>query len=56
MLARQFMQKDLVTVLPSSSMFDAAVKMKDHHVGSVLVVEEGWRLKGILTDRDIVIR
>jgi CBS domain-containing protein len=34
-------------------MFDAAVKMKEHHVGSVLVVEEGWKLKGILTDRDI---
>ncbi len=53
MLARQLMQKDLITILPSSTMFDAAVKMKEHHVGSVLVVEEGWKLKGILTDRDI---
>ena len=41
------MQKDLITILPSSTMFDAAVKMKEHHVGSVLVVEEGRKLKGI---------
>ncbi len=54
MLTRQIMQKELVTILPSSTVFDAAVKMKENHVGSVLVVEEGWNLKGILTDRDIV--
>ncbi|HYA87714.1 MAG TPA: CBS domain-containing protein [Nitrospirota bacterium] len=53
MLARQLMQKDLVTIQPSATVFDAAVKMKEHHVGSVLVVEEGGKLKGILTDRDI---
>jgi CBS domain-containing protein len=53
MLARQIMQKDLITILPSSTVYDAAVKMKEFHVGSVLVVEEGWKLKGILTDRDI---
>lgn len=53
MLTKQLMQRNLVVVLPSSTMFDAAVKMKEHHVGSVLVVEEGWKLKGILTDRDI---
>ena len=55
MLARQIMQKDLVTILPASTVFDAAVKMKKYNVGSVLVVEEGWKLKGILTDRDIVL-
>ncbi len=53
MQAKQLMQKDLVTILPSSTLFDAAVKMKEYHVGSVLVVEEGLKLKGILTDRDI---
>jgi len=53
MLVRQLMQKDLITILPSSTLYDAAVKMKEYHVGSVLVVEEGWKLKGILTDRDI---
>ncbi len=54
MLTRQIMQKDLITILPSSTVYDAAVKMKEKHVGSVLVVEEDWKLKGILTDRDIV--
>ncbi len=54
MLARQIMQRDLITILPSSTVFDAAVKMKEYHIGSVLVVDESWNLKGILTDRDIV--
>jgi len=53
MLARQLMQKDLVTIQPSATVFDAAVKMKEHQVGSVLIVEESGKLKGILTDRDI---
>ncbi len=55
MTVRQKMQKELVTVLPSSSVHEAALKMKEHRVGSVLVVEEGWKLKGLLTDRDIAI-
>jgi CBS domain-containing protein len=53
MLVRQKMHKELVTVLPSSSVHEAALKMKEHGVGTVLVVEEGWKLRGILTDRDI---
>ncbi len=53
MLVRQRMHKELVTVLPSSFVHEAALKMKEHGIGSVLVVEEGWKLKGILTDRDI---
>jgi CBS domain-containing protein len=47
------MHKELVTILPSSSVHEAALKMKEHGVGTVLVVEEGWKLRGILTDRDI---
>ena len=53
MLARKIMQKELVTIQPSSTMFDAAVKMKKYNVGSILVVEDGSKLTGILTDRDI---
>ncbi len=55
MLARQLMHKELVTILPSGTVHEAALKMKENKVGSVLVVEEGWKLKGILTDRDIAI-
>lgn len=53
MIVRQIMQKQLITVLPSSTVHEAAIKMREQAVGSVLVVEEGWKLKGILTDRDI---
>ncbi len=54
MQTRQIMQRDLITILPSSTVYDAAVKMKEHRVGSILVVDEDLNLKGILTDRDIV--
>ena len=53
MKVNQIMQKQLVTVLPSSSLQEAAMKMKEHAIGSVLIVEDGWKLKGIVTDRDI---
>lgn len=55
MFVRQLMHKELVTVLPSSTVHETAVKMREYGVGSVLVVEEGWKLKGILTDRDIAL-
>ena len=44
----------LVTCAPSDSVMDAARKMRDHNVGCVLVTDNG-HLKGILTDRDIVL-
>ncbi|MGE5894041.1 MAG: cyclic nucleotide-binding/CBS domain-containing protein [bacterium] len=55
MTVKQIMRKELVTVLPSSSVYDSAVKMKEYGVGSILVVEEGFKLKGIVTDRDIAL-
>lgn len=53
MIVRQLMRKDLVTIPHTSSIQDAAKKMKEHNVGAVLVTDEGGKLKGILTDRDI---
>lgn len=48
-----------VTVVPrGESIIDAAKRMRTHHVGDVIVVEEqnGSRIPaGILTDRDIVL-
>ncbi|MGD0886585.1 MAG: CBS domain-containing protein [Thermodesulfovibrionales bacterium] len=55
MKVSELMQKELVTVPPSSTIHEAALKMKEYGVGSVLVVEEGCNLKGIFTDRDIAI-
>jgi CBS domain-containing protein len=55
MLARQMMHKDLVTVRLTATVHETALKMKDLGVGSVLVVEDGWKLRGIVTDRDIAL-
>jgi len=55
MLVKQLMRKELITISPSATIHDAASKMKEQNVGSILVVDEGWKLKGILTDRDIAL-
>ncbi len=55
MLVKQLMRKELVTISPQATIHDAASKMKEQNVGSVLVVDEGRKLKGILTDRDIAL-
>jgi len=43
-------------VTPQTSVRDAARLMEEEDVGSLPVVEEGARLVGILTDRDVAIR
>ena len=49
------MTKDLVTCPPTASAREAAKKMHEHNIGDVLVVD-GDRLVGIVTDRDLVVR
>lgn len=49
------MVKDLTTIDAGATIMDAAQRMRDANVG-VLPVVEGGRLRGVLTDRDIVIR
>ncbi|MCQ4042309.1 CBS domain-containing protein [Streptantibioticus rubrisoli] len=44
-----------VTVAPQASVRCAALRMHEESVGSVLVAEDGT-LRGVLTDRDIVVR
>lgn len=55
MSVKQLMNKEIVTVLTSSTLYEIAQKMREFSVGSVLVCEEGWKLKGIVTDRDIAL-
>lgn len=43
------------TVDPTTTILMAAQMMRDSDIGDVLITEEG-RLRGILTDRDIVVR
>ena len=47
--------KTVVTIAPDASVLEAAKLMQSKHVGC-LVVTEGTRPTGILTDRDIVLK
>ena len=52
---RDVMTTDLVTCSSSAPLRDAAGYMRDHYIGDVLVVDDG-AIRGIVTDRDIVVR
>ncbi|MFS8479787.1 MAG: CBS domain-containing protein [Micromonosporaceae bacterium] len=44
-----------VTVAPQATLTEAARLMREHDIGDVLVTEDS-QLRGIVTDRDIVVR
>ncbi|MEU0597172.1 CBS domain-containing protein [Streptomyces sp. NPDC006393] len=52
---RDIMTSRLVTVEPQTSVTAAAQKMRDEDIGIVLVCE-GDELRGVVSDRDLVIR
>jgi len=54
--ARDIMTADVTCVGENESLADAARKMADLDVGSVPICGEDNRLKGMLTDRDIVVK
>jgi len=55
MIAKNIMDSGfLVTAKPDETVVDAVKKMKEHNVGSVLIVDEHGRLLGIFTERDLV--
>jgi CBS domain-containing protein len=54
--AREIMSSDAECVRESDSMLDAAEKMARLDVGALPICGEDDRLKGMLTDRDIVVR
>jgi CBS domain-containing protein len=49
------MTREPVTFDTTASVLDAAIAMRDQDIGDVLVTENG-RIRGIVTDRDIVMR
>ena len=53
---RDIMTRDPQSVKPHNTLRDAARLMKDEHVGILPVVDEERRLRGIITDRDLVVR
>ena len=55
MQVREIMTTRVVSIPPDSNVKDAAALMNKHNIGSVPVVE-GGAVRGILTDRDIVLR
>ena len=55
MLVRECLRSAPVTVPPTCTLAEAAGLMGSHGVGSLLVVD-GDRLVGIVTDRDIAVR
>ncbi|MPY86109.1 MAG: CBS domain-containing protein, partial [Actinophytocola sp.] len=48
---------DVVTAMPTERIVDIASRMREQHVGDVVIIASGadWRPIGILTDRDIVV-
>jgi len=54
--ARDVMTADCQCIGESESVLDAARKLKDLNVGSMPICGEDDRLKGMLTDRDIVVK
>jgi CBS domain-containing protein len=52
----ELMTRDPVMLQPNASVKDAARVMRDRDIGAVLVADDGGRLVGMLTDRDIVVR
>jgi len=55
MTIKQIMSKNIYAISPSDSAVRAAQLMDQHDIGSIPIVSDG-ALKGILTDRDIVVR
>ncbi|MGW7441978.1 CBS domain-containing protein [Kitasatospora sp. NPDC054795] len=52
---REIMTTNPVAVGPLTSLTEAARRMRDADIGDVLVVDDG-RLRGLVTDRDLLVR
>ena len=51
----QVMTPAPIALSPDQNLADAAIQMRKHGIGDVLVAEDG-QLRGLITDRDIVVR
>ena len=47
--------RDVLTIGPDAAVKDAAIVLRDNHIGAVIVVDGDGRLAGILSERDIVV-
>ena len=53
---REVMTPDPVTLPASALVSDAARLMRERDIGTVVVIKDNGKLRGVVTDRDIVIR
>ncbi|MBQ8830035.1 MAG: CBS domain-containing protein [Oscillospiraceae bacterium] len=56
MLVKDVMTKNLITANQTDSSARAARLLYRHNIGSVAVLGEGGKIKGIVTDRDLALR
>jgi CBS domain-containing protein len=56
MSLERFCRKRVVTAQASEPVVDVARRMRDEHVGSVVIVSTDGAPTGIVTDRDLVVR
>ena len=54
MKVRDIMTKDLVIADKDDTILDVAKLMKHHNIGCVPVLDDGEKVLGVITDRDIV--
>ncbi len=54
MMLRDLMTRDVLTTSPETSVAGAARAMTERRIGSACVVDEGGRLLGIITERDVL--
>jgi CBS domain-containing protein len=45
---------EVVTILPTDTLAQAILKLTQHRIGAVLVLDEDGVIKGILSERDVV--
>lgn len=55
MKVSEIMNRNLITMSPNGTVYEAAKLMKEHNIGSIVVME-GGELKGIVTERDLITR
>ncbi len=55
MKVSEVMNRNIITMRPDGTVYEAAKLMKENNIGSVVIME-GGELKGIVTERDLITR
>ncbi len=53
-LAKDIMSKDLISITPTSSIYDCAKQMKIHDISSIIIQDKRENLVGVITKTDLV--